>query len=129
MPNYELIAEFYIKHSSAQARSSTLQPCDFRNRILKQQQTLKPTAQLNQLHSKPYKAFIGASGYAGSWRGQKQRVGLVRSCKLSTIAVHKGSFLQPNTAQTLAAIAVQLNAAASPAIFATDFLTNQQRIS
>jgi hypothetical protein len=37
--------------------------------------------------------------------------------------------LQPNPAQTLAAIAVQLTAAASTAIFATDFLTNQQPIS
>ena len=81
------------------------------------------------LHSKPYNAFIGASGYAGSWRGQKQRVGLVRKCKLSTLAVHNGSLLQPNTAQALDAIAVQLNAAASPAIFATDSLTDQQRIS
>ena len=61
--------------------------------------------------------------------GKKQRVGLVRSCKLSTAAVYNGSLLQANPAQTLAAIAVQLNAAASPVIFATDFLTNQQSIS
>ena len=79
--------------------------------------------------SKPYNAFILASVYAVSWRGQKQRVGLVRRCKLSILAVHNGSVLQPNPAQILAAIAVQLNAAASPAIFATDFLTNQQSIS
>ncbi len=59
---------------------------------------------------------------------KKQLVGLVRKCKLSTAAVRDGSVLQPNPAQTLAAIAVQLNAAASPAIFATDFLTNQQSI-
>jgi hypothetical protein len=61
--------------------------------------------------------------------GKKQLVGLVRKCKLSTLAVHKVSLLQPNPAQILAAIAVQVNVAASPAIFATDFLTNQQSIS
>lgn len=61
--------------------------------------------------------------------GKKQRVGRLRSYKLSTLAVHNGSLLQPNPAQTLAAIAVQLNAAASPVIFAIDFLTNQQSIS
>ena len=71
MPNYELIAKLDTKHSTAQAHSSSLQPCDFRNRILKQQQALKQVAQLHQLHSKPYNAFIWASGYAGSWRGQK----------------------------------------------------------
>jgi hypothetical protein len=71
MPNYELIAKFYVKHSFAQAHSSSLQPCDFRNQTLKQQQALKQAAQLHQLHSKPYKAFIGANGYAGSWRGLK----------------------------------------------------------
>jgi len=51
----------------------------------------KPTAQLYQLHNKPYSAFIGAAEYASSWRGQKQRVGLVRKCKLSTAAVYNGS--------------------------------------
>ncbi len=61
--------------------------------------------------------------------GKKQRVGLVRSCKLSTAAVYNGSVLQPNPAQTLAAIAVQTKAAADPAIFATNSLTNQQSIS
>ena len=122
MPNYELIAKFYTKHSPAQAHSSSKKPCDFRNHTPRQQQALQPTAQLHQLHSKPYSAFILASGYAGSWRGQKQRVGLVRRCKLSTAAVHNGSLWQPNTAQTLDAIAVQLNAAASPAIFATHSL-------
>jgi hypothetical protein len=91
MPNYELIAKFYTKHSPAQAHSSILQSCDFRNQIPQQQQALKQATQLDQLHSKPYNAFIGASGYAGSWRGQKQRVGLVRRCKLSTLAVHNGS--------------------------------------
>ena len=129
MPNYELIAKFYTKHSLAQAHSSSKQPCDFRNQASKQQQALKATAQLHQLHSKPYNAFIGASGYAGSWREQKQRIGLVRSCKLSTAAVHNGSVLQPNPAQTLDAIAVQLNAAASPAIFATNSLRISQLIS
>ena len=33
MPNYELIAKFYTEHSTAQAHSSILQPCDFRNQI------------------------------------------------------------------------------------------------
>ncbi len=61
--------------------------------------------------------------------GKKQLVGLVRKCKLSTAAVYNGSLKQPNPAQTLAPIAVQLSAAASPAIFATDFLTDQQSIS
>ncbi len=61
--------------------------------------------------------------------GKKQRVGLVRNIKLSTIAVHNGSVLQPNPAQTLACIAVQLNAAASPAIFATNSLRISQPIS
>jgi hypothetical protein len=106
MPNYELIAKFYVKHSLAQAHRSSLQPYDFRNQILKQQQAIKPTAQQYQPYSKPYNAFIRASGCANSWRRHKQRVGLVRSCKLSTAAVHKGSLLQPNPAQTLAAIAV-----------------------
>jgi hypothetical protein len=68
MPNYELIAKFYTKHSSAQAHSPSKQPCEFRNQTIKQQQALQPTAQLHQLHSKPYSAFIWASGYAGSWR-------------------------------------------------------------
>ncbi len=58
MPNYELIAKFYTKHSPAQAHSSILQPCDFRNQTPRQQQALKPTAQLHQLHSKPCNAFI-----------------------------------------------------------------------
>jgi hypothetical protein len=83
-------------------------------------ETSKPKAQLHQLHSKPYNAFVLPVGYQGSWRGQKQRVGLVRRCRLSTQAVHNGSVLQQNPAQILAAIAVQLNAAASPAIFATN---------
>ena len=61
--------------------------------------------------------------------GKNQLVGLVRNIKLSTAAVHNGSLQQPNPAQTLACIAVQLNAATSPAIFATDSLTNQQSIS
>jgi len=61
--------------------------------------------------------------------GKKQLVGLVRKCKLSTAAVHNGSLSQPNPALTLAAIAVQTNSAASPAIFATKLLTNQQSIS
>ena len=91
MPNYELVAKFYTKHSPAQAHSSSLQPYDFRNQTPKQQQALKHTAQLHQLNSKPYNAFIWATGYVGSWREQKQRVGLARRCKLSTLAVHKGS--------------------------------------
>jgi hypothetical protein len=61
--------------------------------------------------------------------GKKQLVGLVRNSKLSTAAVHNGSLSQPNPAQILAAIAVQTNTAVSPAIFATNFLTNQQSIS
>jgi hypothetical protein len=61
--------------------------------------------------------------------GKKQLVGLVCGCKLSTAAVHNGSLLQQNSAQILAAIAVQLNSAATPAIFATNFLTNQQSVS
>ena len=61
--------------------------------------------------------------------GKKQLVGLVRNSKLSTAAVYKGSLSQQNPAQTLAAIAVQLNAAASPAIFATDSLRISQLIS
>jgi hypothetical protein len=56
---------------------------------------------------------------------KKQLVGLVCGCKLSTAAVHNGSLLEQNSAQILAAIAVQLNSAATPAIFATNFLTNQ----
>ena len=106
MPNYELIAKFYTEHSPAQAHSSSLQPCDFRNQILKQQQALKPTAQQYQLHSKLYNAFIGASGYANSWCGQKQLVGLVRSCKLSTAAVNKCAKYKQNYTEMLAAIAV-----------------------
>ena len=60
---------------------------------------------------------------------KKQLVGLERKYKLSTAAVHNGSLLQQNPAQILAAIAVQLNSAATPAIFATSFLTNQQSVS
>ena len=42
MPNYELIAKFYTKHSPAQAHSSSKQPCDFRNQLHnKQQQVLR----------------------------------------------------------------------------------------
>ena len=129
MPNYELIAKFYTEHSSAQEHSSSLQPCDFRNQILKQQQALKRTVPLHQLSSKPYNAFIGASGYSGSWRGQKQRVGLVRRCKLSTAAVNKCTKYKQNHTEMLAATAVQTKAALMPAIFATDPLTNQQPIS
>jgi hypothetical protein len=62
-------------------------------------------------------------------QGKKQLVELVPKCKLSTAAVHNGSLLQQNPAQILAAIAVQLNSAATPAFFATSFLTNQQSIS
>ena len=119
-------------NNSVFTQGSSKQPCDFRNQIPQQQQALQPTAQLHQLHqlhSKPFSAFIWADGYRGSWRGQKQRVGLVRRCKLSTAAVHNGSLLQPNSAQTLAAIAVQLNAAASPAIFATNSLRILKLIS
>jgi hypothetical protein len=61
--------------------------------------------------------------------GKNQLVGLVRSCKLSTLAVHNGLLSQQNPAQIRAALAVPLKAAVKPAIFATDFLTNQQSIS
>jgi len=43
--------------------------------------------------------------------------------------VHNGSLLQQNPAQILAAIAVQLNSAATPAIFATNLLLISQQIS
>jgi len=62
-------------------------------------------------------------------QGKKQLVELVRKCKLSTAAVHNGSLLQQNPAQILAAIAVQLNSAATPAIFATNLLLISQQIS
>jgi hypothetical protein len=62
-------------------------------------------------------------------QGKKQLVELVRKCNLSTAAVHNGSLLQQNPAQILADIAVQLNSAATPAIFATNFPTNQQSVS
>jgi hypothetical protein len=62
-------------------------------------------------------------------QGKKQLVELVRKCKLSTAAVHNGSLLQQNPAQILAAIAVTLNSAATPAIFATNSLLNSHSIS
>jgi hypothetical protein len=62
-------------------------------------------------------------------RGKKQLVGLARKYKLSAVAVHNGSLLQQNPAQILAAIAVQLNSAATPAIFATNSLLISQPIS
>ena len=86
IPNYELIAKFYTKHSPAQANSSILQPCDFRNQTRRQQQALKPTAQLHQLHSKPYNAFIRASACAGSWCGQKTAC---RACTQHQV-IHSG---------------------------------------
>jgi hypothetical protein len=61
--------------------------------------------------------------------GKKQRVGRLRRCKLSTIAVYNDSLSQPNPAQILAAIAVLKQSAVSPAIFATNSLRISQLIS
>jgi hypothetical protein len=129
MPNYELIAKFYTKHSPAQAHSSSKQPCDFRNQLYNKQQQPKQAVSYISCTASPTTHLFGLLDTQVAGMGKNQLVGLVRSCKLSTAAVHNGRFLQPKPAQTLAAIAVQLNAAASPAIFATDFLTDQQSIS
>jgi len=82
MPNYELIAKFYTEHSSAQARSSSLQPCDFRNQIYLHKRAQNPQPSCISCTASPTAHLSGLLNMRVAGEFKKQLAGLVCSCGL-----------------------------------------------
>ncbi len=86
MPNYELIAKFYTKHSSAQARSLILQPCDFRNQKIQAAASPKTNSPATSAVQQALQRIYLGKWIVGSWRGQKTAC---RACTQQQV-IHSG---------------------------------------